>query len=83
METSAGLAAHLNTMKERLQQERFSGQSNGKFQRMSVEGWLKLSKSQAINVINYGLEHGVLEKAGRYDYQFARQDSGRLLGPQS
>jgi hypothetical protein len=74
LESSAGLAAHLNTIKERMQQERFGGRSNSKFQRMSVEDWLGLSKSQAINVINYGLDHGVLEKSGRYEYQFARRN---------
>jgi len=70
-ETSQALAGHLAELQERLAGQRQQGQrSNGTFRRAEVESVLGLSNSHSKNVIGYGLEHGILERAGQYKYRF-------------
>ena len=69
-EISQALAGHLFELHERLQDARQAGSANGTFRRARIEEMCGLSKTQALNVINYGLEHEILERSGKYEYRF-------------
>ena len=73
-EISQSLAAHLSTLQGYLSSERQTGRVNGFFRRADIERACRISKSHASNVIRYGVEHGVLEKIGRYEYEFVNKE---------
>jgi len=70
-QTSQALAGHLVTLQARLtgQQQR-GDRKNGTFRRADVEEILGISSTHAKNIIRYGIERGVLQKATRYKYRF-------------
>ena len=65
------IASRLIELRERAHIEHQAGRTNGSFRRTDVQAWLDISKSYALAIINYGLEHQVLEDGERkYTYQF-------------
>ena len=70
-ETSDGLAGHLLTIRQRLQAGRQSGERvNGTFKRTEVEAWCGVKKTQAVTVVNYGLDRGILQQGKGHKYSF-------------
>ena len=70
-EQSEAMAAHLADLQERVIDQMQSGRANHRtFRRQDVEDILNLSRSHALNVIAYGIDHGILEQPNPSQYRY-------------
>jgi len=68
---SEAMAGHLADLQTRLSEQLQTGTvTTYTFGRKDVETWLHISRSHALNVIAYGVDHQVLTKDGRSRYRF-------------
>lgn len=71
---SQAMADHLSAIKKVVDDQWQVGGGDGTFKRRDIETWRDISRSQAQNILNYGLERGLVEIAGRnglsYKYRF-------------
>lgn len=71
---SQALAGHLRAIQQALEDSWQTGDGRDKFTRVDVEKWQHVSKSHARNIVQYGLDHDLIEiisKLGhKHEYQF-------------
>ena len=76
--TSQAMADHLATIKRALADQWQAGKGDGMFKRKQVETWCQISRTQAQNVLQYGLDRSLLTVSGRnrssYKYSFLESE---------